>query len=297
VYFVATVAKSQALLLFINAQQASTKQDYASSDLLLDQAIRRYQIDVFYRLKLENAIARAQELVRTTQTDQEVLKNQYLANAQGAVDNGLLAVQTNPSNYQNYVALGRAYELAIPFDKEGGYTRAKQAYGEAIKLYSENPFLYVMMARLEAVGGTKEAVRVALNQALEKKKNFADAFYLMSQFEASEKNIDQAIAYAIEAVKNAPNDPATYLQAGYLFYGKKDYANAIDAFQYALQYAPNNANIAYSLAVALRDGGKPDVAKQIADELAKRAPTDPDIKALVRSLEPAPKEPVSTKKK
>ena len=71
----------------------------------------------------------------------------------------------------------------------------------------------------------------------------------MSQLEASEQNIDEAIKYAIAATQSAPNDPATFLQAGLLFYGKKDYQNAVNGLQRALELDPNLAEAHTSMAL------------------------------------------------
>ena len=280
---VTTINKTRAILVFSKAQ-IGTNQKTEDIDSKIDAAIAIKPIDVFYRSKLENAINATRALVTTEQSDQEALKQKYISLAQKAIDAGLSAVQLNPFNYQNYVSLGRAYELTLPFDKEGAYDRAKKSYQEAINLYPDNPYLYVMMARLEAVSGSKEVVRLALTDALKKKQNFADALYLMSQLEASEQKIDEAIAYAIKATENAPKDPATFLQAGLLFYGKKDYQNAVNGLQRALELDPNNSNIAYFLALSLRDGGRSDIAKQIADELMRRNPGNADLTAFLNSL-------------
>lgn len=283
---VLTVQKSRALIAFSKAQTTlSASGPIDEVGTFIKEAEEIYPYDGFSRAYVEYVISAERVLVSNATTDQEDLKAQYLAKAKTAVDAGLDAVRLNGSNYQNYVSLGRAYELAVPFDKEGGYASAKKAYEEAVKLYPNNPYLYVMLARLEASAGSKEGVRTQLTEALKKKQNFADALYLMSQLEASDQKIDEALTYAVEAVKNAPNDPLVYIQAGLLFYGKKDYQNAVTALNTALEKDPNNANVAYFLALALRDGGRPDLAKTIADELLKRNPDNTDIKALLDTLD------------
>ncbi len=296
---VVTVNKARAFSLY-NAAQTATKIEDAEA--MVAQASKIYPFDGFYRVLVEYAITYNRNLVTTSTQDQEQLKNAYLKKAQEAVDAGLAAVKLNPNNYQNYVSLGRAYELAVPFDKEGGFSNAKKSYEEATKLYPDNPYLYLMLARLETSAGTREGVRQQLTDALKKKQNFADALYLMSQLEASESNIDDAITYAIEAIKSAPNDPATYTQAGLLFYGKKDYNDAVLALKTALEKDPNNANVAYFLALSLRDGGRPDLAKPLADELLRRNPGNADLEKFINSLTPmasAPTTPAipATKKK
>lgn len=286
--------KAQAFSAFSKAQTMfSSKGPTEEVGKLLTGATAIYQYDGFYRALVEYYIAGERILVSGATEDQAVFQTQYLEKAQAALNAGLDAVKVNGNNYQNYVSLGRAYELTIPFEKEEGYNRAKKSYEEAVKLYPNNPYLYVMLARLEASAGTKEGVRAQLGEALKKKQNFADALYLMSQLEASEDKIDEALTYALEAVKNAPQDPLVYTQAGLLYYGKKDYQNAVTALNTALEKDPNNANVAYFLALSLRDGGRADLAKPIAEELLKRNPENADIKALVTSLstqtETAPK--------
>jgi tetratricopeptide (TPR) repeat protein len=287
------VQKARAFAMYgkaANALQATGATDAVGNYLTAAENI--YPYDGFYRAHVEYLISREQALVASPSQDQTALQNEYLKNAQDAVNAGLAAVQADNTNYQNYVSLGRTYELVIPFRKDEGYEHARDAYMEATKLYPNNPYLYVMLARLEASAGTKEGVRTQLTEALKKKENFADALYLMSQLEASDQKMDEALAYAIEAVKNAPNDPLTYVQVGLLFYGKKDYENAASALNTALEKDPNNANIAYFLALSLRDGGRPDLAKLLADELVKRDPTNADIKALAQSVANA--KPVAT---
>lgn len=272
------------VVAFTSYNKSQTAKSVDEAEVYVLAATRAYAFDGFYRVLVEYAITANRNLAAATADDQEAFKNAYLKKAQSAVDYGLQAVRINPNNYQNYVSLGRAYELAIPFDKEGGFSNAKKSYQEAIKLYPENPYLYLMLARLETSAGTKEGVREHLAEALKKKQNFADALYLMSQLEASESKMEEALAYAIEAIKSAPNDPATYVQAGLLFYGKKDYENAVLTLKTALEKDPNNANIAYFLALSLRDGGRPDLAKPLADELLRRNPGNADLEKFISSL-------------
>lgn len=282
-----TINKTRAFLVYAKAQtELSQKGATDQAEALLKQATTIYTYDGFYRTMVEYAIARERALVTTATGTPDELRKQYLDRATYAVDSGLAAVKLSPSNYQNYVSLGRAYELAMPFDKDNAYDRAKKSYQKAIELYPQNPFLYVILARLEASAGSREGVRTQLTEALKKKQNFADALFLMSQLEASEQKIDEALNYAIEAVKAAPNDPNVYVQAGLLFYGKRDYQNAVVALQRALQLDQNNANTAYFLALSLRDGGRPDLAKLIGVELLNRNPGNPDLEAFLTSLEP-----------
>jgi tetratricopeptide (TPR) repeat protein len=289
---VTTINKVRAFGYYNESQKATKLED---AELLITKAASVYPFDGFYRILVEYAITSNRNLVASDTKDQEALKNAYLTKSQKAVDAGLTAVRLNQNNYQNYVSLGRAYELAIPFDKDGGFKNAKKSYEEAIKLYPENPYLYLMLARLETSAGTREGVRSHLTDALKKKQNFADALYLMSQLQASENDIEGAIAYAIEAIKSAPNDPATYVQAGLLFYGKKDYPNAVLALKTALEKDPNNANIAYFLALALRDGGEPGLAKPLADELLRRNPGNADLQKFINSLTPTAQPAQETK--
>lgn len=281
-----TTNKALAMNVYMQAQkELAEKGPTDQAETLLARAVALSPFDGFYRTQVEYAIARERALLSSTELSEEEIRTKYLEKAQYAVDAGLAAVKANPNNYQNYVSLGRAYELAVPFDKTAGYDNAKKSYQEAIRLYPNNPYLYVMLARLEASAGTREGVRVHLGEALSKKQNFADALYLMSQLEVSEERLEEALTYAVEAVKAAPNDPNVYIQAGLLFYAKKDYQNAVAALDRALALQPANANTAYFLALSLRDGGQVDIAKQIGEELLKRNPGNADLETFLASLE------------
>jgi tetratricopeptide (TPR) repeat protein len=280
-----TINKTRAFVLYNKAQSATSIEE---AQKLIDAAAKLYSYDGFYRLKVEYAVTANRNLVASNANNQEEMKNAYLVTAQQAVNDALKAVEINPNNYQNHVSLGRAYELAVPFDKEGGFNNAKKAYADAAVLYPGNPYLYVMQARLEISAGTKDGVRASLTEALKKKQNFADALYLMSQLEASDNKIEEAIAYAVEAVKNAPNDPLVYTQAGLLFYAKKDYQNAIAALRAGLEKDPNNQNIAYFLILSLRDSGRPDLAQPLAEELLRRNPGNEELGKVVSSLTSTP---------
>ena len=107
----------------------------------------------------------------------------------------------------------------------------------------------------------------------------------MSQLEASESKIEEAIKYALDAVKNAPGDPLVYTQVGLLYYGKKDYQNAFNYLNEAQKKDPTNASVAYFLALTLRDGGQPEAAKQIGQELLKRNPGNADLETFLKSID------------
>lgn len=285
-YSYMSINKIRAFTYFNKAQAAVSASDKTVNvNNLIAQATRIYPYDGFYRWEIEYIISQERVLVSQEAKDQEAMKTAYLENSQKAVDAGKMAITINPDNYQNYVSLGRAYELAIVFDKEAAYSNANKSYKEAIKLYPENPYLYVLLARLEASAGTKEGVRLQLTEALKKKENFADALYLMSQLEASESKIEEAIKYALDAVKNAPGDPLVYTQVGLLYYGKKDYQNAFNYLNEAQKKDPTNASVAYFLALTLRDGGQPEAAKQIGQELLKRNPGNADLETFLKSID------------
>ncbi len=280
-----TFRKVSALVTYSDSQKAMQKNDAVQAYSLLEKATVMYPMDLLFRAKVDVSIDEARAILTQNKGDEESLKKTYLASTQKAVDAALMAVKANKENYQNYVALGRAYELAIPFDKEGAYSKAKKSYEEAIKLYPSNPYLYVMVARLESVGGTREAMRDRLKDALNKKQNFADALYLMSQLSAGESKADEALQYSLEALKIAPNDINVLTQTGLLLYGKRAYQDAITVLQKALEIDQNNQNVAYFLALSLRDAGNKELAKNIGEELIKRNPGNADLQKFLDSLQ------------
>jgi tetratricopeptide (TPR) repeat protein len=126
---IVTINKARAFSLYAKAQTSANVDDATK---LVEKAYDIYAHDAFKRVLVEYAITSNRNLVATQNKNEEEMKAVYLATAQKAVDHALKAVAINPNNYQNYVSLGRAYELAVPFDKEGAFASAKGAYGKAI---------------------------------------------------------------------------------------------------------------------------------------------------------------------
>lgn len=291
------VVKVQAFTHHQNAVKYAEKGKLDASVSELEKSLALFPTDTSYRGLAEAHIALARINLASSTLSQQDLISLYKQGTESAIQAGISAASLRPNNYQNHMQLGRAYELSIPLTGEVGYVKAKEAYEKAITLYPNNPYLYVIKARLDASYGNKSEAKETLSKALSKREELTEALYLMSQLAASEQDVKAAVEYAIKASTQSPNDPAVLTQLGLLLYGSGAYKESFVTLQRALTLDPTNGTVAYFIALSLRDGGRPDLAREVASALLKDNPDNPDLEQLLGSLAVPTQAATSTKKK
>ena len=197
------------------------------------------------------------------------------------------AVGINPLNYQNLVALGRVYESVVSL----GIGGSKEAYDKANKIYEDaevlnpmNPEIDLIQARLAVVNKDMKLARERIKEALEKKNNYTEAIFMLSQVEASEGNIVEAIKSAEAAAIIEPNDPVVYFQLGLLKYTKKDYQGAIGALERAISLNSEYANARYYLGLSYDGLGRKSDALAQFETIQKTNQDNELVKAVIANL-------------
>lgn len=84
-----------------------------------------------------------------TDLSEEEMKAQFQTILGQAVENAVKSTQIDPTNYQNWVSLGRVYETIIMFGVQGSYEQAVNSYLTAINLNPQNPALVFTLGVLE----------------------------------------------------------------------------------------------------------------------------------------------------
>lgn len=199
------------------------------------------------RAGVELNLVRFNQLSQSTEATAAV-RTQLQTALQQAISNGLSAVSSDTNNYQNWLTLAGAYQQLAGVQVEGAYENAKKAYEQAIAANPTNPQPYLQLARLAALQADIEGTRAYLNEALNKKKNYADAYYLLSQLEVSQGNLTEALAAASAAVQSTPSEPLLWFQYGTIAYTQKNYTEASLALEQAVALNANYANALYVLA-------------------------------------------------
>jgi tetratricopeptide (TPR) repeat protein len=222
-------------------------------------------------LALNSATGTPQENSQAFQTS--------LARAIAYVQN---AITLNPT-YGNWVALGNIYASLVPapLSVDGAYESALAAYNSAEAVNPTSPEISLLKAQLELAKKNNEAARTFVAEAISRKADYADAYFMLSQLEVSENNISQAIRSAETGVLLSPGNAGVRFQLGLLKFANKDYQGAAEAFQASLDIVPEYANAKYYLGLSLAELKRTEEAIALFEDLAE---TNPDNEAVALVL-------------
>lgn len=246
------------------------------------RSLRTSEEDKYYRTLADLNLIKINILLSQAGTSQETLQTQfrsYLASAQSAAQ---AAVDLDPTDYQNWLTLGKVYESVVPLKVEGAYESAQAAYAEARKLNPRSPSIPLVIARLDVAHNDIAKAKQEITAALTLKQDYTDAIYFLSQIQAQEGDIKNAIASTEAAAYLNPSNSGIYLQLGLLRYENKDYTGAAAAFEQALVITPEYANAQYFLGLAYAELKKNAEAIQLFETLLT---TNPDSKEVALILE------------
>lgn len=204
----------------------------------------------------------------------------------GAISNVQSAIAIDDKNYQNWTMIGRVYGSVVPLGVEGAYESAKRSYEEALLLNPNNPAIFLTLARLELardpnnIDGAKEFI----NKALEKKGNYTEAIFLLSQLEIQAGNIESAIRSVEAVVVIEPNNPVFFFQLGLLQSNVGDNEKAIVALEQAVALNPQYSNARYFLGLGYFNTGRVEEAIGQFSVVSDLNPDNEDVKAILENL-------------
>lgn len=260
--------------------------DFLGAEQKIVQAIRLNQHDEYLRFLAEVNVAELSGLIQNSDANNEAARANIQAVAQIAVENALRATVLDGANYLNWYTLGGVYQALMPIGEEDKlYESAKSAYEKARELAPTNPSLFLALARLEIANKDVKKAKEYIEQALIMKGNYTEAVFLLSQIQANEGNLKDAIASAEIASFISPNDSGVFLQIGLLKYENKDYRGSISAFERVLALNPNYANAKYFLGLAYQKVGNKARALEIFRDLEITNPDNTEVKRVLRVLE------------
>ncbi len=249
------------------------------------QAISLGENDIYYQSLAEIYLAKINALLNDKNINQTEAQKQFQDNLSAAIRAGIGAVKIDPTNYRNHIMLGRVFEAVVPLNISGAYENAKKSYESALALNPESPEIYLILARLETVHKDNKAAKNLIFKSLEKKNDYADAIFLLSQIQIAENDVVNAIK-SVEAVATlSPSDPGIFFQLGLLYYSEKNYQNASFALERAVTLNPQYANAKYFLGLSYYQIA--EKAKSLAQfqDLQATNPDNAEIKMIIANLE------------
>lgn len=266
----------------------NTSNDTKLSEAYMLKAIVAVPNDVYYRSLSEIYLVKLNEVLAqdSTKVKQEEVQAQFSEGLTNAITAGVSAKDRDPSNYLNWVSLGRVYDaVSIPqLNIAGAYESAQVAYIEALKLNPKNPGIFMLLARLSANRNDLNQARNYVQQAIQIKNNYLDAYFLLSQIEVSTNNIKGAIQSVSAAAVIDPTNPAIAFQLGLLKYNNRDWDGAIEALEKAVTMTPDYANAKFFLGLSYEATGQREKAIKQFEDLSVSNPDSTEVKTILENL-------------
>ena len=246
-----------------------------------------------YRLLSQFYLFKAGVISNSTSTDKALLQEEVIASINNAVSFAEKAIKIDSQDFNNYLSSGSVYVYLMNLDKQNkdsNYQKAKELYTTAISLYPKNPSLYLTLANLEySYNQNSTSTLEAIQQSLNTKSNYSEAYNLFSQLAAQNNNQELALEYATKAIQSDSQNVEAYLQYGILILNKgeltQDELNqAYTAFVSALTLDSNNVPAAYYLAITYTIAKEYDKAYELVDILSQILPDDESVQELRATL-------------
>lgn len=247
--------KFLSVVFFQNGLSASQQGNIDKTLSSISRAASFSEYDVYYRNLSAVNIARLNSILSQKGVSQDTIKAQFQSESRFAITNALRARDLDPTNYQNWVALGNAYETLAPFGVADAHEEAKKALDMAISLNPQSPALLLARAQID-LEKDKESAKTYIAQALALKSDYTDAIFTLSQLQADEGNLGSAIASVEVASVISPNDVGVFFQLGFLRYKNRDWQGAISAFERAVELSPSYSNARYFLGLSYDKAGR-----------------------------------------
>lgn len=266
---------------------ANVEGNLDEAQINIRKAISLGKNDRYYRLAAEINLARINVLIRDTDQPIEERRERFQTFLAEAISNVQNAISINGKNYQNWSMLGKVYGAVVPLGVEGAYESAKHSYDEALSLSPNNPLIFLTLARLELardpnnIDGAKEFI----NKSLEKKNNYTEAIFLLSQLQIQAGNIESAIKSVEAATVLEPNNPVFFFQLGLLQSNAGDNEKAIAALERAVELNAQYSNARYFLGLSYFRVGRVSEAIGQFTIVSDLNPDNEDVKTILNNLQ------------
>jgi cytochrome c-type biogenesis protein CcmH/NrfG len=265
---------------------ANVDGDLGAAENSIKGAIRLGNNDAYYRFAAEIDLAKINQVLSDSERDIDERRAEFQNILASAISNTQGAIAINNKNYQNWSMLGRVYGSVTPLGVNGAFESAKRSYEQAIALNPNNPALFLTLARLELAKNAEntEGAKQFIGAALQKKNNYTEAIFLLSQLEIQEGNIESAIRSVEAAVVIEPNNAVFFFQLGLLQANIGDNAKAIAALERAVALNPQYSNARYFLGLSYFQTGRVEEAVEQFRVVSDLNPDNEDVKTILESI-------------
>ncbi len=262
----------------------NTIESLSKSKTMLLSAIRLNKNDTYYRNLSQVYLNEISVLVQDKKVSKDSLKSNLQKLIVLAEEASNKAIRQNPKRYINYLNLGNIYSSLSSLSIENSYDSAVKAYDKAIELAPNNPSIILAKAQLDFVNKKNSDAKKFIQQALDMKTDYTDAYFLLAEIEAGEGNISGAIKQAEKARDLNPNDSTVFFRLGMLRYSNSDFKGSVSAFEQSVILDPTYLQARYFLGKSYEKVGRKDDALIQYNILAKVLPDSKDVKDALSAL-------------
>ncbi|MBP1661433.1 MAG: tetratricopeptide repeat protein [Candidatus Aminicenantes bacterium] len=191
-----------------------------------------------------------------------------------AVKYGLQAVALDPEHFDGWNLLGTAYYT------KGDFAKSAEAYEKAaaIKPGAADVQRNLGLAYVELK--ETEKAEAALKRALD--SDDAEAAYQMGKLCYNAKRYDEALQYALTAIRQDGKSARAYNLKGVTLNQLGRYAEAAGSFQAGIVLAPDDVGLRINMGIAYMNAGDPAKAKAVLEAVLPKI-EDPAIRSQVES--------------
>lgn len=196
------------------------------------------------------------------------------------------AIRIDPSNPYPRLLQGNLYGQLAVAGIEGARERMEAAFDQARALDLRNPKYALREAQLLAQQGRLAAARAPVEEAIELKRNYTPALFLLSQIEIQAGNTEEAIEATRATIAMEPDNPTRYFQLGLLLSASGETEAAAEAYRVAIARAGGEyANARYLLALALVDLDQREAALEQLEIVRSDNEDNADLARLIEEIE------------
>ncbi|MCB9814849.1 tetratricopeptide repeat protein [Candidatus Nomurabacteria bacterium] len=279
-----TVGKQYLAEARFNESQA-TADSTATFEQVALTSFGLYPDDRFVSTRAQVHLATLNTLLNVAEPGEEEIQK-YKESSAKAITLAEQAVAKDLTNPDNYAVLAAVYSnIAIGGGGTDAQDRANTALKKAQELDPLNPGYHLLAAQMLARAGEVAMAREEINAALNLKRNYTEALFLLAQIDISEGKTESAIATTRAIINLEPNNPTRYFQLGVLLASNENLTGAIEAYKAAIKLDNEYANARYMLALALVNTNQQEAALEQLKFVQKTNGDNDTLNTLIQQVE------------
>jgi tetratricopeptide (TPR) repeat protein len=281
--------RTRAFFAYHQAVDSATAGKIEAAEAEFVKALSIAPNDSYYRSYSALNSYKAQQLVSRTDLSPDDLRSQFGLSFKASIESAQKAIAFDGENYLNWISLGNAYAMIVPFGIEkisdDAYSQAVDVYEKAAQRSPLNPQIPYILTTLAVSHNKPDEAREYAKRALDLKNDNPDALILLSQIEDNSGRPKDALALMEGAPAAEFSNPQVLFQLGYLRYKTGNYQAAVSALEKAVKAIPDYANAKYFLGLSYFENADKEKALKEFSDIKRLNPGRADITQIIKNIQ------------